>query len=278
VPLVTDPYSALLVAVAPERERLLAHPVYRAVADPQALRTFMETHVFAVWDFMSLLKALQRRLTCVDLPWTPPRSRTAARLINAIVLGEESDEVAPGVTMSHFELYSDAMREAGADVAPLARFVAAIQKGAHVEAALQAIGVHPHVRRFVTGTMATAMHGDVEAVAASFLVGREDLVPEMFRRLLGTVEHTRNATSLRLYLARHIEVDEGEHGPLARRLLCELCGADEARWRKATDAARAAILARIALWDGVAAGLGRSLRAAPAVDRGADARAEEEHS
>ncbi len=247
-------YAALLTSVARERESLLSHAVYRSVADPHALRVFMETHVFAVWDFMSLLKALQRKLTCVTVPWTPPRSRTAARLINAIVLGEESDEVAPGVTMSHFELYLDAMRELGADVGPITRFVTAVGWGARPEAAIDAasLPLHArHARSFVQATLLTATEGDVEAIAASFLVGREDLVPAMFRRLLTGVERTRDAVSLRRYLTRHIEVDEGEHGPLARRLLCELCGNDEQRWRTATEAARAAIVARTALWDGV---------------------------
>ncbi len=250
-----DPYLTLLASIAPERERLLAHPVYRSVADPRALRTFMETHVFAVWDFMSLLKALQRALTCTNVPWTPPRSRAAARLINEIVLGEESDEVTPGVTMSHFELYLDAMNELGADAGPIMRFVAAIGDGTPAAVALETAGVPPHARCFVTATLATATHADVECVAASFLVGREDLVPAMFRRLLGGIEASREAVSLRQYLARHVEIDEGQHGPLARRLLGELCGRDEARWRAATAAARSAIAARTALWDGVVASL-----------------------
>jgi hypothetical protein len=157
--------------------------------------------------------------------------------------------------MSHFELYLEAMGELGADAGPIARFVAAVGEGAKAEVALEAAGVPAHARRFVKATLATAAHADVECVAASFLVGREDLVPSMFRRLLGSVERRREAVALRRYLARHIEVDEGQHGPLARRLLGELCGTDEARWRAATEAARSAIVARVALWDGVVASL-----------------------
>ncbi|MGH7298560.1 MAG: DUF3050 domain-containing protein [Polyangiaceae bacterium] len=248
-----DPYRALLQAVAPERERLLAHSLYGTVTDPRALRTFMEAHVFAVWDFMSLLKALQQKLTCVAVPWTPPPSRAAARLINEIVLGEESDEVAPGLTMSHFELYVEAMTEVGADTGQITRFIAELGRGARVDVAIGALALAPHVGGFVRDTLATAMSSRVESIAASFLVGREDLVPAMFRRLLPSIERNRAANSLRRYLARHIEVDDGEHGPLARRLLGELCGSDLSRWHTATVAARTALRARIRLWDGVIA-------------------------
>jgi hypothetical protein len=257
-----DPYQALLLVVAPERELLLAHPLYRAVNDPQALRTFMEAHVFAVWDFMSLLKALQRKLTCVEVPWTPPPSRTAARLINEIVLGEESDEVAPGLTMSHFELYLEAMTELGADTTQITDFIAELGSGARDRIALEVPALAPHVRGFVRETLGTAMSGRVESIAASFLVGREDLVPAMFRRLLPSIERGRATVSLRRYLARHIEVDEGAHGPHARRLLGELCGSDMSRWQTATLAAKSALGARHRLWDGIIGSLIAPARAA----------------
>jgi hypothetical protein len=248
---VNDAYEVLLDSLSGEREALLSHPIYEAVRDRVALQQFMAAHVFAVWDFMSLLKALQRRLTCVEVPWTPPRSRLAARLVNEIVLGEESDEVRPGLTMSHYELYVQAMREAGADTRPVETFVALISTGTAPSNAL-AIAAQPvFVRDFVEGTLALAMTGTVEALAASFMLGREDLVPAMFRRLLPTVASSSETASLRLYLERHIEVDEGHHGPLARRLLSELCGSNEAFWQSAAETARSALVARRKLWDGV---------------------------
>lgn len=244
-------YETLIDSLSGEREALLSHPIYEAVRDRVALQRFMAAHVFAVWDFMSLLKALQRRLTCVEVPWTPPRSRVAARLVNEIVLGEESDEIGPGLTMSHFELYVRAMREAGADTTPIETFVASIASGATPSHALASTAPPRFVREFVDGTLALAISGSVEELAASFMLGREDLVPVMFRRLLPAVAPSSETASLRLYLARHIEMDEGHHGPLARRLLSELCGADEACWLRAAETARAALIARRKLWDGV---------------------------
>jgi hypothetical protein len=111
------------------RLRLVEHPLYSSLQGPAEVRIFQQHHVYCVWDFMTLLKALQRRLTCVDLPWLPTPDPAARRLVNEIVLGEESDEDGAGGHCSHFELYLGAMRDAGADTEPIETFLAALRAG-----------------------------------------------------------------------------------------------------------------------------------------------------
>jgi hypothetical protein len=251
--LATRRYEARLDArLEPLREALAQHPIYSRVNDLPSLRVFMTSHVFAVWDFMSLLKTLQRSLTCVGVPWLPPRDIHAARLINTIVLGEETDEVAPGEFTSHFDLYLSAMDELGADRAPIDDLIAAVRGGATVDDALDSVDIAASTCDFVRTTMRVA-GGSLPEVASSFLHGREDLVPMMFRRILGglAAEPTLPCVSFRRYLERHIEVDEGDHGPMAQQLLRSLCGDDATKWEQAAEAAAAGLASRLALWDGV---------------------------
>lgn len=95
--------------------QLLNHPIYAEVGSLSRLREFMQIHVFAVWDFMSLVKRLQSELTSNSLPWMPAVKSRIARFANEVVLGEESDLGPDGKPVSHFELYLRAMDEVGAD-------------------------------------------------------------------------------------------------------------------------------------------------------------------
>jgi hypothetical protein len=237
----------------PLRTALLAHPVYRRIDGIDALRVFMEYHVYAVWDFMSLLKALQRRLCSVDLPWVPPSDPASCRLINEIVLGEESDEDGQGGFCSHFDLYRHAMRECGADTRPIDRFVESVRSGQGVLASLEAVDAPEPVQRFVAQTFAIIKHGDINAIAAAFTFGREDLLPDVFRRIVEELASTPDCDTkaFRYYLDRHIAVDSGEHGPMAWRLLERLCGDDPAKWQLAEEAALQSLDSRLALWDAV---------------------------
>jgi hypothetical protein len=236
-------------AIAAERRRLLEHPLYEAVRTIADLQRFMQLHVFAVWDFMSLVKRLQRDFTCTDLPWVPPADPELARFVNEVVLTEESDRGPHGEPASHLELYLAAMREVGADQRCVRRFLHLVGRRWTAEQALATAEAPAAVRRFVNATLETAQSGTTLEVLASFLFGREDLIPDMFSRLLEHWKGREEATYFRYYVERHIQLDGDEHGPIASRALIRLAGADPAAWRVAAQAARQALEARIRLWD-----------------------------
>jgi hypothetical protein len=241
--------------LVPLKAALLDHAVYRHVGDLRALRVFMEHHVFAVWDFMSLLKTLQRRLCCVEVPWLPPRHPLACRLVNEVVLGEESDEDGKGGFASHFDLYRRAMSRCGANTTAIDRFLHRLGQGKAVQDALPASDAAEAARRFVLRTFTLLEQGELCEVAAAFALGREDLLPDLFRRVVDALDTEAGGglQDFRYYLERHIGLDETEHGPAAGRLVEMLCGTDECRWRAAERAAVGCLEARLELWDGILA-------------------------
>lgn len=234
------------------REQLENHPVYQAVSTIEELRSFMEHHVYSVWDFMSLIKYLQAVVAPANFPWTPQGDAQVRRFINELVLEEESDEtVAAGQYSSHFELYQTAMKEIGADFMPSAAFVDAVEKEGVVKA-LELPSV-PAPSRIFTSTTFRFIHGDKpHEVAAALALGREHIIPGVFRSILQRSGVTENeAPTFHYYLRRHIHLDEDFHAPLSLRLLNRLCSGDDVRVEEAIGAARAAVKARLQFWDGV---------------------------
>jgi len=239
--------------LTPLKAGLLSHPIYQEIDRLDSLRLFMEHHAFAVWDFMSLLKALQRRLCCVEVPWLPAADPLGSRLVNEIVLAEESDDDGRGGFASHFDLYLRAMTRCGANSAPIDGFLGALRNGQSVSAALESVGIAECVRRFVRQTFNVIDGGNLCAIASAFTFGREDLLPAVFQRIVDelNVEAGGGLEDFKFYLERHIGLDGQEHGPMANRLLLSLCGPDESRWRVAEQAAVDCLEARRGLWDGI---------------------------
>jgi hypothetical protein len=250
----SESLDTLLSALAPERERLMAHPVFQGVTSLSDLQAFMESHVFAVWDFMTLLKSLQQKLTCTDVPWHPMPNPLAARFVNEIVLGEESDEVMPGEYVSHYDLYVAAMREVGCRTNRVDVFIDQIRLGIEPRVAL--LSAPDHVREFVMKTIEFTKLEPHQALSA-FLFGREDIIPQMFQNFLDQSKMFENVSTnrLKLYLKRHIEIDGDSHAPLALRILSSLSETSnlptDKFWSDVEHTAREAIAARIRLWDGV---------------------------
>jgi len=258
-------FDQLRDALREERSALVNHPLYARLGGLDEVREFMESHVFAVWDFMSLLKTLQRELTCVETPWTPRGDSTARRLINEIVVGEESDDAPGGGYASHFELYLSAMQAAGAPTTAIERFIGSLRAGASVPSALETAPAPLGAARFVASTFATLETRSLPRVAAAFTIGREEIIPDMFVRVVRDLsrEHDGSLALFVDYLERHIALDGERHGPMSARMLESICGDDPRAWSEALDAARRSLVARRKLWDSVVDALAVRAASAP---------------
>ena len=253
----TPPIETLQRQLQASRRRLIEHPLYAAITDLDSLSIFTEQHVFAVWDFMSLLKSLQQRLTCVSVPWTPVGNAATRYLINEIVIGEESDTDESGQRTSHFELYLRAMEQAGSNTSAIRSLLAYLATGATVQHALTLAQVPAETAAFVDHTFRVIEDGRPHILAAVFTFGREDLIPAIFLEMVKgiSVGFPGKADILLYYLERHIEVDGEHHSHLAHQMVTELCGNDDVKWKEAADAAEEALVARLNLWNGILARL-----------------------
>ena len=242
-------------AIKPYRQILLNHPVYSQLRHLDDLKILMEQHVFAVWDFMALLKALQFGLTSTNAPWVPVGNPKTRRLINEIVLEEESDVNIIGDPASHYEMYLDAMKQCGANTTQVERLVKRILDGySHKEILrFNLEGLEKYTLSFINSTFKIIHKGRLHEIAAAFTFGREDLIPDMFRAIISDLDKNfpGKLDCFRYYLDRHVHLDEETHSPMAMQMIEELCGSNEQNWAEARVIAIQSIKDRIKLWDGI---------------------------
>lgn len=241
-------------AIQPQKNQLLNHSLYSNIKTIDDLRVFQECHVFAVWDFMSLLKALQSKLTCTTTPWLPTGNPETRYLINEIVLAEETDLSFDGERLSHFEMYIEAMQASGSSTLQIESFLNHVIETKNIFVSIKKSELHPNIKAFLDFTFRIIEEGKPHEIAAAFTFGREDLIPEMFTAILKNFQSNFPETDLSkliYYFERHIELDGDEHGPMAMQMINELCGNNETKWREVEEVSILALEKRIALWDAI---------------------------
>ena len=230
------------------REEIVNHALYKKLNSVEDIAVMMEYHVYAVWDFMSLLKALQSLLTCTTSPWKPVGDGKIRQLVNSIVLEEESDIDKENNPLSHYEMYIDAMKQCGANTSAIESFVSNVS-------ATNIPSVNDGVNAFLKTTFGVIESNETHKIASAFTFGREDLIPDMFTAIVNEYNTANNLDKFVYYLERHIELDGGEHGPLALELISNLCGDDDNKWKEVEETAIACLVARKKLWDSILANL-----------------------
>ncbi len=243
--------SAIKTAIQPLKDELINHSLYKKINGVESLQTFLKTHVYAVWDFMSLLKALQTQLTCTSSPWFASPNPEVRYLINEIVLAEESDLTLDGKRLSHFEMYLEAMKKSKTDTSEIENFLQQV-KEKEIFAAIKHADLHVNIKRFLAFTFEVIESGKSHEIAAAFTFGREDLIPNMFSEILNNLKAELadyDLSELIYYFQRHIELDADEHGPMAFEMISYLCGTDQKKWQEVKNISTVALQHRIELWN-----------------------------
>lgn len=242
-------------SLKPLRVRLLAHEIYQQLETLDDVREFMEHHVFAVWDNLSQLKALEAAISSTSPIWTPSDEPQTNRIVNEMLVEEESDDDGNGGYISHFELYRKAMKQAGANTFMIDRFLVLMQQEDSLQDALdKEVSLPQSIKTYLKLNWDISHCGQAHKIAAAFFLGREDVVSELLYRLNNDLinnHHQQDLALFREYLKRHTRINEQQLDERITTVMTELCGEDEQKWQEAEDAAKVALEARYTLWDGM---------------------------
>lgn len=242
--------NPILDSLAPFHTILKEHPLYNNLNSKENVIRFMEIHVYSVWDFMNLLKYLQYDLTCTTIPWTPKNSAKLSRLINEIVLEEESDIIDEKET-SHFIYYLNAIKHLQPNIDHISKFRDSMQTNlSYIDLITQTFIPKP-AQSFMKTTYSFTQSSLLE-VASAFTFGREALVPTLFEPIKAHLTHSndQHIQAFISYLERHIQLDGEQHSKLAYSMIETLAKSDK-DWQIVESAAKIALKARIQLWDNI---------------------------
>lgn len=240
--------------IRPIREQLINHDLYKYIETPDDLRIFTQYHVFAVWDVMSLAKALQQKLTCVKVPWVPKNSAKYSYLINEIVLAETSGINRSGYRQSHFEMYLDIMDDIGASTSEISDFIEHVRHGTDIFLVISTSDLPKAVKSFLIFTFNTIYNEQTPEILSLFTFGREDLIPDVFSELINDIQKKfpkENIKNFKHYFQNRKEIDSEKHLSMSLQLVDNICNQDKVKWESVQRIAEKSLIKRLELCDDI---------------------------
>lgn len=238
--------------LTPLYKSLREHNLYDTLNNLNDIKLFMENHVFAVWDFMSLIKSLEQNLKKNQIPWTINKNNDLLKSISTIIASEEYDEDENGICKSHFEIYLEAMEQTGANTSKILKLINNTTDVYSVSKILDELDVSEEVSQFVNYTFFVINSKKPHLIASLFAFGRESIIPEIFIELVKSIStEDPKINKFLYYLKRHIELDSDEHSQLAFKIVSSLIGQDKVKLKESIMVAKNALLLRIKLWDSI---------------------------
>ena len=256
--------AAIETRIAPLRKRLRQHRIYESLKSLDDVRRFMEVHVFALWDFMHLVKCLHRAPSTAEATCPPKKrfkkSAGVQSLVDEMVQNYANDLNERGERMATFRMYLDAMEQLGAETKCVASFLGdcgdcgdlrAGDLGPVVGPSLLSCRAPRGAADFTAYTCQVIDSSKDHKVAASLVFGRQSLIVDALLRALGEVERREGTRvdKFRFLLSKYKSLYANNWPALSYQVLVELCGYSDEKWKEAEEAAVGALKARIALWD-----------------------------
>ena len=239
------------------KELLVSHRLFANELNIEQVRVFMESHIFSVWGFMSLLKALQIGITSNHIPWLPNENTQngLTNFINEIVLCEESDDIDGIGYTSHFEIYLLAMKNINANSEIIRKLINKLQKEKYNREFINELSIHNEVKDFIKFDLEISQSIILPKIVGSFTLGREKVIPNMFSYIVPCIKEDASTKHLLTYLKRHISVDGDRHGPLSLKLLDVICK-NENDYCIAYSSGIKSLELRLKVWDKISSEIG----------------------
>ena len=239
------------------KNKIYKHKLFHKNLETKHIRYFMESHIFSVWGFMSILKSLQYSLSRNSLPWVPTENTRngLTSFINEIVLSEESDYIEGIGYVSHFEIYLEAMKEIGADSSKILELIDCINREGSAYDGINNLDILDEVKDFIKFDLDKALSEDLPKIVGSFTLGREKVIPNMFEHIVQSVANANATNKFTTYLSRHIDIDGDRHGQLSSKLLDKLCSSDK-NLEVAYQAGIDSLNLRLKVWDKISDNIG----------------------